>query len=128
MSATPDLFEPRVLEAWAKMASSDAFVAKNAILADLRFGLRNADTDQAVWLAVEGEQVSSGTGLDSTAFAFEGRTDAFSELARGFPFNRLIRQHRLTIVGDMRRCVQNWLLIYAVTRLTGHLYRQRAED
>jgi hypothetical protein len=33
----------------------------------------------------------------------------------------LVRQHRLVVGGDLRACVQNWMLLYALTRLTGEL-------
>lgn len=121
MTDTPDLFDPAVLAAWTRLASADAFVARHAILADLRLGLRNTDSGQSIWLSVTDAGVQGGPGLDDVAFAFEGAQDAMDDLARGFPFNRLVRQHRLSVTGDMRRCVQNWLLVYAVTRLTAGL-------
>ncbi|KCB24572.1 hypothetical protein [Bordetella hinzii] len=124
MTRAPDLFDPAVLAAWTRLASDDAFVARHAILADLRLGLRNTSSGQALWLSADGKRVQGGPGLDGVAFTLEGPQDAFDDLARGFPFNRLVRQHRLTVGGDMRRCVQNWLLVYAITRLTARLNPQ----
>jgi len=135
MTTLPDLFAPAVLTAWTRLAANDAFVARCAILADVRLGLRNTDNDQALWLAVtEPRQtpaplsetrsvlsVQGGPGLDHVAFYLEGPQDAFDDLVRGLSFNRLVRQHRLTVAGDLRCCVQNWLLLYALMRLTAQL-------
>jgi len=135
MTTSSDFFDPVVLAAWTRLAANDAFVARCAILADVRLGLRNTDNGQALWLAVtESRQVPTppsetrrvlsvqgGSGLDHVAFYLEGPQDAFDDLARGLPFNRLVRQHRLTVEGDLRSCVQNWLLLYALMRLTAQL-------
>jgi len=135
MSTTPNLFDPSVLAAWTRLASNDAFVARCAILADLRLGLHNTDSGQTLWVSVtETRQalnppsetqrllsVQSGPGLEHVAFYLEGPRDAFDDLVRGVPFNRLVRQHRLTVGGDLRRCVQNWLLLYALMRLTAQM-------
>lgn len=120
-SNTLNLFDPAVLVAWTRLASADAFVARQSVLADLRLGLRNTDSGETLWLAVTEAGVQGGPGLDGVAFHLEGAQDAFDDLGRGFPFNRLVRQHRLTVCGDLRRCVQNWLLLYALTRLTANL-------
>ncbi|MEJ2897106.1 hypothetical protein [Bordetella avium] len=123
MTSTLNLFDPAVLAAWTRLASHDAFLARHAILADLRLGLLNTDSGQALWLSISASGVQSGTGLGEAAFYLEGGQGAFDDLARGLPFNRLVRQHRLTVRGDLRRCVQNWLLLYALTRLTANLER-----
>jgi len=126
MNTTPNLFDPSVLAAWTRLATSDAFVARCAILADLRLGLRNTDSGQALWLSVtensaQDHCVQGGFGRQDVAFYLEGPQDAFDDLARGLPFNRLVRQHRLTVGGDLRCCVQNWLLLYALMRLSAQL-------
>lgn len=121
MNPTPNVFEPDILAAWTQLASQDTFVSRHSILADLRLGLRNTDTNEGLWLAVSESNVQGGSGLEDVAFYLEGTQSAFDDLARGLPFNRLVRQHRLTVRGDLRCCVQNWLLLYALTRLIVHV-------
>jgi len=121
MSTTPHLFTPAVLIAWTRLAARDALVARHAILANLRLGLRNTDSDETLWLSVAETGIQGGLGLEHVAFYLEGPQDAFEDLVRGVPFNRLVRQHRLTVEGDLRCCVQNWLLLYAVMRLAAQL-------
>lgn len=115
------LFDPAVLAAWARRADADEFVRQHCVLADLCLALRNTQTGEQAWLAVREQDVQAGVGERAAPFWLEGDSDAFADLARGFPFNRLVRQHRLVVGGDLRACVQNWMLLYALTRLTAEL-------
>ena len=117
----PDLFDPAVLQVWAQRASADALVQRQSVLAQLRLGLRNSESGKQAWLEIAETGVHAGVGGDTVNFYLEGAQDAFDDLGRGFPFNRLVRQHRLTVGGDLRACVQNWLLLYAPTYLTATL-------
>lgn len=110
-------FDSKRLRALAAAASQDDFVARHSTLADVRMGFRNTETKESAWISVNESGVEADTGPAKAAFCFAGDTAAFADLCRGFPFNRLVRQHRLVVEGDLRGCVQNWLLIYALTRL-----------
>lgn len=111
------------LHALGVAASQDSFVAQHSALAALTMGFHNTETGESAWVSLDEARVTAGTDTTSAAaaFTFAGDTAAFNDLRRGFPFNRLVRQHRLVVEGDMRCCVQNWLLIYAVTRLAAQL-------
>ena len=115
----PNFFGQGWLNALSIAASNDDFVARHSSLADLKMGFRNTETGEVAWIRVDEASITAGCDdpLIGTAFTFAGDTAAFDALRHGFPFNRLVRQHRLVVEGDMRNCVQNWLLIYAVTRL-----------
>jgi hypothetical protein len=84
-------------------------------------GSANTESGKQAWLEISETGVHTGLGDDAIDFYLDGAQDAFDDLGRGFPFNRLVRQHRLTVGGDLRACVQNWLLLYALTRLTATL-------
>ena len=117
---TPDLLAPGFLTQLAARATNDALVARQRLLANLQIGFRNSETGRTGWLHVTASQIEAGDAMDeqhAPPFTFVGDTDAMQALAQGFPFNRLVRQHRLVVVGDLRHCVQNWLLIYAILRL-----------
>jgi len=116
---TVDFFDPDFLGRVAAVASRDPFVARHSTLAHVRIGFAETGSARQAWLSVDEGKVGSGAGDGGAAFRFVGDADAFSELARGFPFNRLVRQHRLSVEGDLRACVKEWLLIYAVTRVCG---------
>ncbi|MFW7341004.1 hypothetical protein V0R37_05595 [Pollutimonas sp. H1-120] len=111
------------LNALGVAASGDSFVAQHSVLASLKMGFRNTETKESAWISVDENRVTAGTEATSAvvAFTFLGDTAALEDLRRGYPFNRLVRQHRLVVEGDMRSCVQNWLLIYAVLRLAAGL-------
>lgn len=113
----PPILEDQFLQQLAQRAQTDAFVAKHRLLADVRIGLRLADSAEAVWLHVTPEHIEAGRG-NVAPFTLVGDAATLRDLSSGFPFNRLVRQHRLTVEGDLRACVQNWLLIHAVLRLT----------
>lgn len=113
---SPRILDDRFLQQLAQRAQSDAFVARHCTLADVTIGIRLSGSTDAVWLHVTSDQVESGRG-DRSTFTFVGDEAALRDLSDGFPFNRLVRQHRLTVEGDLRHCVQNWLLIHAVLRL-----------
>lgn len=121
MQASLSLFSPQVLEAWVGLARADDLVRSNTVLADLTLGLRNTQTGEQIRWTIREQDVQAGVGEGAVAFWLEGDSDAFAALAAGFPFNRLVRQHRLVVGGDLRACVQNWMLIYALTRLTSRL-------
>lgn len=121
MQASLSLFSPQVLEAWVRLARADDLVRSNTVLADLTLGLRNTQTGEQIRWTIREQEVQAGVGEGAVAFWLEGDSDAFAALAAGFPFNRLVRQHRLVVGGDLRACVQNWMLIYALTRLTSRL-------
>lgn len=121
MQASLSLFSPQVLEAWVRLACADDLVRSNTVLADLTLGLRNTQTGEQIRWTIREQDVQAGVGEGAVAFWLEGDNDAFAALAAGFPFNRLVRQHRLVVGGDLRACVQNWMLIYALTRLTSRL-------
>jgi hypothetical protein len=112
-----NLFDAATLDIWARRATDDAFVQRQRVLADLCLGLRNTDTGEQAWLVVLEDGVQAGTGTRATDFTLEGGQQAFDDLCCGFPFNRLVRQHRLTVAGNLRSCVQNWLLVYGLIRL-----------
>lgn len=117
----PDLLTAGFLAQLAARANDDAFVARQRLLANLQIGFRNSETGQTGCLRVTAAHIEAGEAArdaDTPPFTFVGDTDAMRALAQGFPFNRLVRQHRLVVVGDLRRCVQNWLLIHAILRLT----------
>lgn len=123
MSAhAPGFFSADWLRELAVAASKDSLVAQHNALTMLTMGFRNTETEESAWISLEENHIRAG--LDATpaaAFTFVGDTATFNDLRRGFPFNRLVRQHRLIVEGDMRCCVQNWLLIYAVTHLAARL-------
>lgn len=115
-AAAPSLLDDGFLPGLARRAQADDFVARHRTLADLKIGFRHSETGQSAWIAVTPQGI--GAGQAGTApFTFVGDEAALQALASGFPFNRLVRQHRLSVEGDLRACVQNWLLIYAVMRL-----------
>ena len=115
-STSRTLFDPGFLQQIAQRAQVDDFVARHRTLADLKIGFRHSETGQAGWIAVTPQAINAG--LDGAApFTFVGDASAMQDLANGFPFNRLVRQHRLSVEGDLRACVQNWLLIHAVLAL-----------
>jgi hypothetical protein len=116
-----DFFNEDFLACLASAASSDPFVARHSTLAHVRIGFHEKESGRKAWLSVDEGQVSSGAGEADAKFSFVGDAAAFQTLARGFPFNRLVRQNRLTVEGDLRACVKEWLLIYAVTRLCAAL-------
>ena len=121
MATSLSLFDPAFLSAWAQRASADDFVRQHSVLADVCVALRNTETGEHIWLNVSEQNVQAGAGERQVPFWLEGDSEAFADLARGYPFNRLVRQHRLVVGGDLRACVQNWMLLYALTRLTGDL-------
>jgi len=102
----------------AAQASADEGVARQATLAQVCIGFHNHETGQRGWLEVNGAHVEAGNGQRAAQFYFSGGTDAFDALATGYPFNRLVREHRLVVEGDLRACVQNWLLIHTLLQLT----------
>ncbi len=115
-------FQENYLGRLALAGSADAFVRQHSTLAQLTAGFRDTTSGASAWISVVGNQVHAGTGnKNDELFCFEGDTGSFEDLRRGFPLNRLVRQHRLTVTGDLRACVQNWLLLYAITRLTATL-------
>ncbi|MCC2595855.1 hypothetical protein LKR43_05825 [Pusillimonas sp. MFBS29] len=117
-----NFFHQGWLQALGSAANHDSFVAQHSALATFNMGFRNTETGENAWIAFDEGRVTAGTDTTTAiAFTFAGDTAAFNDLHRGFPFNRLVRQHRLVVEGDMRSCVQNWLLIYAVTRLAAGL-------
>jgi len=122
-TAGPDFFDPDFLVCLASAASADPFVARHSTLAQVQIGFQESGSGRSAWLSVDEGKVNSGAGESDAKFSFVGDADAFRSLAQGFPFNRLVRQHRLTVEGDLRACVKEWLLIYAVTRLCGTLER-----
>ncbi|MBS4001846.1 MAG: hypothetical protein KGZ91_00605 [Afipia sp.] len=122
-TAGPDFFAPDFLARLASAASGDSFVARHSTLAHVRIGFQESETGRKAWLLVDEGKVTSGSGAGAAEFTFVGDAGAFRTLASGFPFNRLVRQHRLSVEGDLRACVNEWLLIYAVTRLCGELER-----
>lgn len=111
------------LNALGAAASNDRFVKRHSALASLKMGFRNTETKESAWISVDENRVTAGTEATPAAasFTFLGDTAALEDLRRGYPFNRLVRQHRLVVEGDMRGCVQNWLLIYAIMRLASGL-------
>lgn len=114
--SAPGLLDEGFLPALAQRAQGDGFVARHRTLADLKIGFHDSERGHSGWIAVTPQGCSAG--VDNTApFRFVGDTAALRDLAAGLPFNRLVRQHRLNVEGDLRACVQNWLLIYAVLRL-----------
>lgn len=119
MSASPPgFFSADWLHDLSVAANQDSLVAQHSVLATLTMGFRNTETGQRACISLAKEHIKADLDSTSTAaFTFAGDTRAFDDLRRGFPFNRLVRQHRLIVEGDMRCCVQNWMLIYAVTRL-----------
>jgi len=121
--ATPSLFDQQTVAAWQQLAREDELVLRNTVLADLSLGLRNSQTGEQVWWSIREQGIEAGLGERPLVFWLEGDGSAFDDLARGFPFNRLVRQHRLTVCGDLRSAVQNWMLLYALTRLTKELER-----
>lgn len=111
------VFDQTQMQRWGERATKDPLVLRSATMARLLVGLRNTDSKhEAAWLAVTQNGVTAGVGDIKTDFCFAGPADAFADLFKGVPFNRLIRQHRLDVQGDVRSCVQNWLLLYAVMR------------
>lgn len=113
---TDAIFAPAVLQSLAAAASADEFVRRKSTFADLRIGLQSESGARAV-LIVQGCDVSIDPDAGAADFVFEGDDAAFGDLRSGLAFNRLVRQHRLHITGDLRGCVQNWLLLYAIFRL-----------
>ncbi|MBP6019257.1 MAG: hypothetical protein KA735_07190 [Burkholderiaceae bacterium] len=111
-------FDAKYLAHLAQSASNDAFVKQHSVLADFTVGFRDTDSNVTAWIRVQEDQISAGLTDMPSAFCFEGSSASFDLLKNGTPFNRLVRQHRLTVTGNLRHCVQNWLLIYAITRLT----------
>lgn len=112
-----EFFDPAWLTALATAAAKDDFVAQHSTLAAFTIGFRNTESGETAWISVNDSAIDAGTNDTAAAFLFAGDTAAFSDLKDGFPFNRLVRQHRLSVEGDLRGCVQNWLLIYAILRL-----------
>lgn len=112
------LLDTGYLALLAARASTDSRVAQQATLAQVGIGFHNTETGQYGWLQVTGAQVEGGEGQRATPFCFSGGSDAFEALAAAYPFNRLVREHRLTVEGDLRVCVQNWLLIHTLLQLT----------
>lgn len=121
MQSFISLFSTDVLAAWSRLASTDEMVHQHSALADLDIGFRNTETSEQAWLQIDESGIYTGLGAHTVAFSLVGDTEAFTDLIHGFPFNRLIRQHRLFVEGDLRCCVQNWMLLYALTRLTKEL-------
>lgn len=121
--ANADFFDPVFLARVAEAASRDAFVARHSTLADVRIGFQENGSKRQAWFSVAEGRVECGTGDGGATFQFVGGYDAFVSLAKGFPFNRLVRQHRLSVEGNLRACVNEWLLIYAVTRVCGMVER-----
>lgn len=116
------LFDEAVMRRWAQRATHDPLVVEHRTMANLRVGLQTTSGDGSkAWLHIDEAGVTAGLGDIRTHFDFVGENAAFDDLAQGFPFNRLVRQHRLDIQGDIRACVQNWLLLYAVMRSSAHL-------
>ncbi len=115
-TAPSSLLDEGYLPALARRAQADSFVARHRTLADLKIGFRHSETGQRAWIAVTPDTIEAGQAGDAP-FTFVGDESALQALAGGFPFNRLVRQHRLSVEGDLRACVQNWLLIHAVLRL-----------
>lgn len=107
------------LEAMASRASESAEVARWSVFAFLTFGLLDADTGEAFWIRVENGKVTAGAGQADTRFTLSGGSAAWSELVAGMPVNRLLRQGKVSILGDARSCMQNWLLVYTVLSLAG---------
>lgn len=120
---TSSFFSQDWLHALGVAASNDSFVAQHSALANFKMGFRNTETEENAWISLDENRVVAGTDTTPAVptFTFAGDTATFNDLRLGYPFNRLVRQHRLTVEGDMRNCVQNWLLIYAVTRLAAGL-------
>lgn len=123
LAASPDFFDTDFLGRLARAASQDAFVARHSTLAHVRIGFQESSSGRQAWLSIDAGRVGAGRGDGGAAFSFVGDDSAFESLAQGFPFNRLVRQHRLQVEGDLRACVHEWLLIYAVTRVCGTLER-----
>lgn len=107
------------LEAMASGASASAEVARRSVFAFLTFGLLDADTGETFWIRIEQGRATAGAGQADTRFVLAGSSAAWSELAAGMPVNRLLRQGKVSILGDARACMQNWLLVYAVLALAG---------
>lgn len=116
IATAASLLAPGFLQQMARRVTSDDFVAQHRTLADVQIGFRDSETGQSAWIAVKQQSVEVGD-VGRAPFTFVGDTSAMRDLANGFPFNRLVRQRRLAVEGDLRACVQNWLLIYAVLRL-----------
>ena len=110
------VFDRDRMHRWAELATKDPLVRSSNTMANLLIGLHDTDLNLAAWLAVTETGVTGGTGHVKTDFCFVGSSSAFTDMLEGMPFNRLIRQHRLDIQGDVRSCVKNWLLLYAVMR------------
>jgi hypothetical protein len=117
-SPRASLLDPGYLARLAAHASADVGVAQQATLAQVCIGFHNHETGQRGWLEVNGSKVDADDGHRAAPFCFSGGTGAFEALAAAYPFNRLVREHRLVVEGDLRACVQNWLLIHAILQLT----------
>ena len=112
------LLDTGYLARLAAHASAEARVGQQATLAHLCIGFHNHETGQRGWLEINEQRAEAGNNLRAAPFYFTGGSDAFEALAAGYPFNRLVREHRLVVEGDLRACVQNWLLIHTLLQLT----------
>uniref|UniRef100_UPI0033400D2E hypothetical protein n=1 Tax=Castellaniella defragrans TaxID=75697 RepID=UPI0033400D2E len=109
-------FDAEFLRQLEQRARDDAFVARHGTLANVRLGIRDSGSGEFVRLHVRADGLVIDRQSD-VSFTLVGDAGALQALSQGFPFNRLVRQHRLFVEGDLRSCVQNWLLIHAVLRL-----------
>jgi len=81
----------------------------------MTIGFRDSATGDSGWIRLAGQHVSSGCGESDTRFVLQADSAAWQELIAGMPINRLLRQGKVQILGDARACIQNWLLVFALT-------------
>ncbi|MCG5238325.1 hypothetical protein [Azospirillum doebereinerae] len=128
-TAAPAPFTGDFLPRLAGAVAQDAYFRDRCTAAHLTFGLRDTGSGASGWLRVDGPAVSAAAGPSDSRFTIEGDGAAWRDLLAGLPVNRLLRQHRMTVSGDIRSCVQNWLLVFAVTSAAQRLAAQdRSEE
>lgn len=81
----------------------------------MTIGFRDSATGAAGWLRLAEGNVSSGSGEPDARFVLQADSAAWQELVAGMPINRLLRQGKVQILGDARACIQNWLVVFALT-------------
>ncbi len=111
-----DVFSIEYMRTMAHRATADQDIWLRTPDTYLTFSLVNTDNKQEAWVRVNGKTVTAGIGNSDSRFTLTADSSGWQEFANGMPINRLLRQQLLHISGDSRSCLQNWLLVYQITK------------